>query len=64
MFVCFKIADQLTLASPFVMQAVPPVHRSPLNLDTWVTILSKKIQNWWPWVSDIVNGSLVSQFDL
>ncbi|CAM6083885.1 unnamed protein product [Calypogeia fissa] len=33
-----------------LLKAVPPVHRSPLNLDTWVTILSKKIQTWWPWI--------------
>ncbi|KAG6542533.1 hypothetical protein Mapa_016004 [Marchantia paleacea] len=35
-----------------LLKAVPPVHRSPLNLDTWVTVLTKKLQNWWPWVAE------------
>ncbi|KAL2635987.1 hypothetical protein R1flu_007466 [Riccia fluitans] len=35
-----------------LLKAVPPVHRSPLNLDTWVTILTKKLQSWWSWVAE------------
>ncbi|KAL3683895.1 hypothetical protein R1sor_001917 [Riccia sorocarpa] len=35
-----------------LLKAVPPVHRSPLNLDTWITVLTKKLQTWWSWVAE------------
>uniref|UniRef100_A0A2N9G750 DDT domain-containing protein n=1 Tax=Fagus sylvatica TaxID=28930 RepID=A0A2N9G750_FAGSY len=32
--------------------AIPPVTRMALTRDTWVTVLCRKLRDWWHWVAD------------
>ncbi|KAJ6672485.1 REMODELING AND SPACING FACTOR 1 [Salix viminalis] len=33
-------------------KAIPPVTRMALTRDTWVTVLCRKLRDWWHWVAD------------
>ncbi|GMI99974.1 DDT-RELATED PROTEIN4 [Hibiscus trionum] len=35
-----------------LMKAIPPVTRMPLTRDTWITVLCRKLRDWWHWVAD------------
>ncbi|KAK8511790.1 hypothetical protein V6N13_029379 [Hibiscus sabdariffa] len=35
-----------------LMKAIPPVTRMPLTRDTWITVLCRKLRDWWLWVAD------------
>lgn len=39
----------------FFLQAIPPVTRMALTRDTWVTVLCRKLRDWWHWVSHTCN---------
>ncbi|KAK4264256.1 hypothetical protein QN277_025461 [Acacia crassicarpa] len=38
-----------------LLKAIPPITRMALTRDTWITILCRKLRNWWLWVA---NGEL------
>ncbi|KAF4356761.1 hypothetical protein G4B88_017791 [Cannabis sativa] len=35
-----------------LLKAIPPVTRMALTRDTWVTVLCRKLRDWWHWVAD------------
>ncbi|KAL5544281.1 hypothetical protein UlMin_008065 [Ulmus minor] len=35
-----------------LMKAIPPVTRMALTRDTWITVLCRKLRDWWHWVAD------------
>ncbi|CAN1265955.1 DDT domain-containing protein DDR4 [Linum perenne] len=35
-----------------LLKAIPPITRSALTQDTWITVLCKKLKDWWHWVAD------------
>ena len=35
------------------LQSIPPVTRMAMGRGTWVTVLCKKLKNWWHWVYDV-----------
>ncbi|XVF54227.1 hypothetical protein PTKIN_Ptkin05aG0163600 [Pterospermum kingtungense] len=35
-----------------LLKAIPPIIRVSLTRDTWVTVLCRKLRNWWHWVAD------------
>ncbi|XP_022735833.1 DDT domain-containing protein DDR4-like [Durio zibethinus] len=35
-----------------LLKAIPPITRMALTRDTWVTVLCKKLRDWWLWVAD------------
>ncbi|KAB1999948.1 hypothetical protein ES319_D12G197100v1 [Gossypium barbadense] len=35
-----------------LLKAIPPITRMPLTRDTWVTVLCRKLRDWWHWVAD------------
>ncbi|XP_054805870.1 DDT domain-containing protein DDR4-like [Prosopis cineraria] len=38
-----------------LLKAIPPITRMALTRDTWITILCRKLRDWWHWVA---NGEL------
>lgn len=36
-----------------VFQAIPPITRMALTRGTWVTVLCRKLRDWWHWVSTL-----------
>ncbi|KHN19361.1 hypothetical protein glysoja_012281 [Glycine soja] len=32
--------------------AIPPITRMALSRDTWITVLCRKLRDWWQWVAD------------
>ncbi|CAB4280898.1 hypothetical protein PRUPE_5G183900 [Prunus persica] len=35
-----------------LLKAIPPITRMALTRDTWVTVLCRKLRDWWHWVAD------------
>ncbi|XP_010533420.1 PREDICTED: DDT domain-containing protein DDR4-like [Tarenaya hassleriana] len=35
-----------------LLKAIPPVTRMALTRDTWVTVLRRKLRDWWHWVAE------------
>ncbi|XWS37419.1 hypothetical protein CRYUN_Cryun19dG0041400 [Craigia yunnanensis] len=35
-----------------LLKAIPPIIRVALTHDTWVTVLCRKLRDWWHWVAD------------
>ncbi|XWS51061.1 hypothetical protein CRYUN_Cryun12cG0143800 [Craigia yunnanensis] len=35
-----------------LLKAIPPIIRVALTRDTWVTVLCRKLRDWWHWVAD------------
>ncbi|XP_061373483.1 DDT domain-containing protein DDR4-like isoform X2 [Gastrolobium bilobum] len=35
-----------------LLKAIPPITRMALSRDTWVTVLCRKLRDWWHWVAD------------
>ncbi|XP_038680359.1 DDT domain-containing protein DDR4-like [Tripterygium wilfordii] len=35
-----------------LLKAIPPVTRMALTRDTWITVLCRKLRDWWHWVAD------------
>ncbi|KAI9087603.1 hypothetical protein K1719_030473 [Acacia pycnantha] len=35
-----------------LLKAIPPVTRMALTRDTWITVLCRKLRDWWFWVAD------------
>ncbi|KAL1531782.1 DDT domain-containing protein DDR4-like [Salvia divinorum] len=35
-----------------LLKAIPPVTRMALNHDTWITVLCRKLRDWWHWVAE------------
>ncbi|XVF09176.1 hypothetical protein REPUB_Repub07fG0069100 [Reevesia pubescens] len=35
-----------------LLKAIPPITRVALTRDTWVTVLCRKLRDWWHWVAD------------
>jgi hypothetical protein len=35
-----------------LLKAIPPVTRMALGTNTWVTVLCRKLKDWWRWVAD------------
>ncbi|TKY55138.1 Remodeling and spacing factor 1 [Spatholobus suberectus] len=35
-----------------LLKAIPPITRMALTRDTWITILCRKLRDWWHWVAD------------
>ncbi|CAL1367989.1 unnamed protein product [Linum trigynum] len=35
-----------------LLKAIPPITRTALTRDTWVTVLCRKLRDWWHWVAD------------
>ncbi|XP_010532301.1 PREDICTED: DDT domain-containing protein DDR4 [Tarenaya hassleriana] len=35
-----------------LLKAIPPVTRMALTRDTWVTVLCRKLRDWWHWVAE------------
>ncbi|XP_022768134.1 DDT domain-containing protein DDR4-like isoform X2 [Durio zibethinus] len=35
-----------------LLKAIPPIIRISLTRDTWVTVLCRKLRDWWHWVAD------------
>ncbi|KAK7388999.1 hypothetical protein VNO78_23830 [Psophocarpus tetragonolobus] len=35
-----------------LLKAIPPVTRMALTCDTWITVLCRKLRDWWHWVAD------------
>ncbi|KAE8736271.1 putative HIPL1 protein precursor [Hibiscus syriacus] len=35
-----------------LMKAIPPITRMSLTRDTWITVLCRKLRDWWHWVAD------------
>ncbi|KAL2340833.1 hypothetical protein Fmac_008773 [Flemingia macrophylla] len=33
-------------------EAIPPITRMALSRDTWITVLCRKLRDWWHWVAD------------
>ncbi|XP_074286361.1 DDT domain-containing protein DDR4 [Silene latifolia] len=48
------ILPNLSLANLHItlLKGIPPVNKNLSNPDAWVTILCKKLAEWWPWVAD------------
>ncbi|KAL3639551.1 hypothetical protein CASFOL_017458 [Castilleja foliolosa] len=41
-----------SLYLPHEMKAIPPVTRMALGHNTWVTVLCRKLRDWWHWVAE------------
>ncbi|CAN0903463.1 DDT domain-containing protein DDR4 [Linum grandiflorum] len=35
-----------------LLKAIPPITRTALTQDTWITVLCRKLRDWWHWVAD------------
>ncbi|KAH1254833.1 DDT domain-containing protein DDR4 [Glycine max] len=35
-----------------LLKAIPPITRMALSRDTWITVLCRKLRDWWHWVAD------------
>ncbi|PNT00796.1 hypothetical protein POPTR_015G067300v4 [Populus trichocarpa] len=35
-----------------LLKAIPPITRMALTRDTWITVLCRKLRDWWHWVAD------------
>ncbi|KAL5146357.1 DDT domain-containing protein DDR4 [Glycine soja] len=35
-----------------LLKAIPPITRMALSRDTWITVLCRKLRDWWQWVAD------------
>ncbi|WCJ35998.1 DDT domain superfamily [Euphorbia peplus] len=35
-----------------ILKAIPPITRMALTRDTWITVLCRKLRDWWHWVAD------------
>ncbi|KAK7411496.1 hypothetical protein VNO78_02930 [Psophocarpus tetragonolobus] len=35
-----------------LLKAIPPITRMALSHDTWITVLCRKLRDWWHWVAD------------
>ncbi|KAF7806145.1 DDT domain-containing protein DDR4-like isoform X1 [Senna tora] len=35
-----------------LLKAIPPITRMALTRDTWITVLCRKLRDWWFWVAD------------
>ncbi|XP_044476978.1 DDT domain-containing protein DDR4-like [Mangifera indica] len=35
-----------------ILKAIPPITRMALTRDTWVTVLCRKLRDWWHWVAE------------
>ncbi|OAY30969.1 DDT domain-containing protein DDR4 [Manihot esculenta] len=35
-----------------LLKAIPPITRIALTRDTWITVLCRKLRDWWHWVAD------------
>ncbi|KAJ8753524.1 hypothetical protein K2173_022765 [Erythroxylum novogranatense] len=35
-----------------LLKAIPPITRMALTQDTWITVLCRKLRDWWYWVAD------------
>ncbi|KAG6391725.1 hypothetical protein SASPL_149483 [Salvia splendens] len=35
-----------------LLKAIPPITRMALNHDTWITVLCRKLRDWWHWVAE------------
>ncbi|KAK9741759.1 hypothetical protein RND81_03G126200 [Saponaria officinalis] len=42
----------LSLLHITLLKGIPPVNKNLSNPDAWVTILCKKLAEWWPWVAE------------
>ncbi|XP_078438695.1 DDT domain-containing protein DDR4 [Wolffia australiana] len=42
----------LTKIHVALLKGIPPVSKSLEESDVWVTVLSKKLKTWWPWVAE------------
>ncbi|KAF3497848.1 hypothetical protein DY000_02057406 [Brassica cretica] len=47
-----KSLNNLPICFLFNLQAIPPVTRTALTRDTWVTVLCRKIRDCWHWVAE------------
>ncbi|XP_027192142.1 DDT domain-containing protein DDR4 isoform X2 [Cicer arietinum] len=36
----------------FMTKAIPPITRMALTRDTWITVLCRKLRDWWHWVAE------------
>lgn len=50
---CSSPATDLLFVLVCFMQGIPPVSKAVDYSDAWVTILRKKLNAWWPWVSQL-----------
>ncbi|KAI9173761.1 hypothetical protein LWI28_006041 [Acer negundo] len=35
-----------------ILKAIPPITRMALTRDTWITVLCRKLRDWWHWVAE------------
>ncbi|XP_016203141.1 DDT domain-containing protein DDR4 isoform X1 [Arachis ipaensis] len=44
--------DTLAYIHMPLLKAIPPITRMALTRDTWITVLCRKLRDWWHWVAD------------